>query len=94
MAGGGEKEKGRRNLKLNPPLVSLAGLAGAGVAEVALAEDKLMVLESYTASHTGAGIGSTIRGTHWDEAIWTAAGKTWGRQERDDNVFIPSFVMI
>lgn len=72
-------------LQLNLPLVSLAGFVGAGVTEAAQAEDKLMVLESHTASHTGTGIGPPIRGTHWDEAVRTATGKTWRRTGGDDN---------
>ncbi len=68
-----------RTVELNLPLVSLTGFIGAGVTEAAQAEDKLMVLESHTASHTGTGIGPPIRGTHWDEAVWTTTGKTWRR---------------
>lgn len=65
--------------KLNLPLVSLAGFVGARVTEAAQAVDKLMVLESHTASHTGAGIGPPIRGTYWYEAVRTTTGKTCRR---------------
>lgn len=64
---------------MNLPLVSLAGFAGAGVTEAAQAEDKLIVLETHTAGHAGAGIGPSIRGTHWDEAVWTTTGKACRR---------------
>lgn len=61
------------------PLVSLAGFTGAGVADTAQAKDKLVVLESQTASNTGTGIGPPVRGTHWDEAVRTITGKTCRR---------------
>lgn len=61
------------------PLVPLAGFAGTGVTDTTQAKDKLMVLESQTASHTGTGIGPPIRGTHWNEAVRTTTGKTCRR---------------
>ena len=79
MEGEREKRKGGYE-QPNPPLISLAGFVGTGVAQVALAKDKLMVLESHTASHTGRGVGPPVRGTHWDEAVRTTTGQTWGRE--------------
>lgn len=56
--------------------MSLAGFAGAGVADVALTEDVLMILEAHTASHAATGIGLPVSGTNWDEVVWTGTGKT------------------
>lgn len=66
------------NVQLNVPLVPRARLVGADI-NMAQAKDKLIVLESHTASHTGTGIGPPIRCTHWNEAVGTTTGKTWRR---------------
>lgn len=58
------------------PLVPLAGFGGTGITDATHAEDKLVVLESQTAGHTGAGVGPPIRGTHWHKAVRTTTGKT------------------
>ena len=68
-AGATDREsKGRETcaltVQLDPPLVPLAGFAGAGVTEAAPAKHKLMVLEAHTASHTGTGVGPAVRRTH------------------------------
>lgn len=65
-------------MSLHLPLVPLAGAAGAGVAEATPSEDKLIVLESHAAGHTGAGIRPPVRGTHRDEAVRAVTGKAWG----------------
>lgn len=73
---------------MNPPLVSQAGLVGAWVTEAALTKDELVILESHTPSHTGTGVCSTIRGTHGNEAVWTATGKTWRTAGEDREMAI------
>lgn len=62
-------------LHLLLPLVPLAGLASARVAEATHAEDKLVVLEAQTAGHAGAGVGPPVGGAHGDEAVRTVAGE-------------------
>lgn len=72
--------------RLNPPLVSLAGLVGTWVTEAALTKDKLVVLESHTTSHAGAGVCSTVRGAHGNKAVWTVTGETCGPAGGDRDI--------